>query len=251
MADLIVYVDQSLDLSPNITDPSNEVKRLKLLMGELRRGGLKYKIIPKPWARIIRDASLKDNVLIYGMSKTNERENDYNWLFQIQNVSVNLFGLKSLAEENLSKETILNSNYKALCEIGTAECFFLEYYGFPNSQIIKTPSSNNPAHLEEMILRKRASFSIGIDADVKNNLKLLGQPQDTIIPVAKITDIGIYLAAPKSLRSDLLNRLKVINNNDKTLLIAGDHWCPYNCDEGEENIGILTEVVIEEGVFII
>ncbi len=171
--ELNVYVSTSfLSQQEDESISSKSHKRFIEFLENLDAAKINYKTITLPWVRLTREVKLKDNALIYGITRLEERENDFHWLLSLtleEDNWVKLYGINDPKNKNLTKEAILDKKHTALCEIGTAECKILKQFGFADDQIISNPSSINQAQLELMILRGRVDYVLGFESDVKNN----------------------------------------------------------------------------------
>lgn len=234
---LNIYLSTSfLSQQENESISSKSNKRFNDFLENLEAAKIKYKTTTLPWVRLIREVKLKDNAIIYGITRLEERENDFHWLLSLtpeEDTWVQLYGVNDPKNINLTKEDILDKKHTALCEIGTAECTILKQFGFGDDQIISNPSSTNQAQLELMVLRGRADYVLGFESDVKDNLKALGLEEDAVIPVQKVMELEIYLAAPNSLQPELLAQVKnALKSKLPTLSVLANKFPPF-IDEDE------------------
>jgi len=94
-----------------------EDKQLKgyavdLVKAVMDNAGLKYEITSLPWIRAYKKAAKGENILIFPMGRSEEREEKFNWVGEIIPMSYNLYSMTKnlpvtpLSFEQLKKETI-------------------------------------------------------------------------------------------------------------------------------------------------
>lgn len=211
-ADLIFYLDEAMLMSKFYEETVKSGLKVDDVKRKLTQKGIKFILKKIPWVRIIRESKSKDNYLIYGFSKTEQREPQFYWLTSLHEGverNVNLYSSREIKRLNLSKQDILKSKYKAICKVGKAACNYLKEFGFKPDQISIIPYSTDPANLEQLIIRKRAHFFAGTQAYVEKNLIALGVPLNTISSVFEISTVGLYIVGSKGMNENLLNRVTV------------------------------------------
>lgn len=95
----------------------NEVKgpATDLVKALLESSNFTYSLNLMPWARAYKMAKEQPNVLIYSMSRTKERENEFHWIGLITPVKYKLYGLKTREDLIINSiEDIKNYNVGVL-----------------------------------------------------------------------------------------------------------------------------------------
>lgn len=202
--ELVMFVDIALlDRNKQLTGMQ---QKLSNVIDILTKESISFEILYLPWKRILREAAKIDNALIFDIVKTPARSTSYHWLHILDEDTLYLYGLNKFRTLVESRETAVSHKHKAACEVGTVQCNILKKFGFKHRQILYIPSSSN-SKLEELIFRGRADFMLGYNSTVTRHLIELNKPPNSMAPLLEVSKTVEYLAAPITLRSDLLIRL--------------------------------------------
>jgi polar amino acid transport system substrate-binding protein len=90
----------------------------------MEASGLDYKIELLPWVRAYNMALNRDNVLIYTITRTTERENLFHWIVLLGAAKFYLMGRSGERYEG-SLPQLTAKGYKATCVINDASCEWL------------------------------------------------------------------------------------------------------------------------------
>ncbi len=131
-------------------------KKVRLLM---ERAGLKYEILVMPWSRALRVVAEDPHALIYSLDRTEERETEFRWLIELNQVENGLIGRKGLIPEGFNTAQAISGEYKAVCSMGSSKCELLRQYGFAPGNILRVAGSGSE-NMVNLILRGRAAFAV-------------------------------------------------------------------------------------------
>ena len=166
-----------------------------------------YTITAMPWSRAYNLFLTKDDVIIYPLTRSSDRESKFTWIEKVKQRSYNLIGHIDVNPSQLTKTQIISGKYFALCEGNSFNCNSLADYGFPSENMLRVHGVELDKILK-LVNRGRASFiweglkAVKKIADKDITLK------DKFIPVAGThSTVSDYLAAYK-LKPELLKLLK-------------------------------------------
>ena len=175
----------------------------------LKRAQIDYKLDLVSWQRAYTEAKRDPNVLIYTITRTKERENDFHWVGKIAKSDMSLFRLKSRPEiiinsiEDLKKYIIAapkdDAVHEKLLELGHPTDKIALTYGDKEhlTRLLNRSVDLLPANRFGMKDRFRngrfsgASFS---DLEIVYNLP--------------VSDEGLYLAFSKKTSPELVERAR-------------------------------------------
>jgi hypothetical protein len=120
---------------------------------------LPYSIESVVWGRAMRVVTAEPYTLIYPLTRTPEREDDFDWIKKIDTHTYHLLGKKSFEGQNLTKEQIISGKYFAICQEGTSNCSVLRKFGFPEASIIKV-KAKNIQEMDRVFQEGRGSFTM-------------------------------------------------------------------------------------------
>ncbi len=160
--------------------------------------GIKYHLDLMPWQRILRVASSTTNTLIVSIIRTEVREDNFYWLYQLSTFDDHLITRNTPEMKDITSEKILSGNYKAICSKDAIQCQFLEDFGFPQSRILRI-SGLTDGEVATMVLRGRADFMIDTMEDLEKEFKAKGLDVNRLYKYFKIHSSSAYLAGPKHL----------------------------------------------------
>lgn len=95
---LSVYTEESFPLNYTLSDQgSDEIVGYvtELTIAILENAGVEYKIELVPWVRALNAIDSRENVMVYSMTRSVDRENKYQWIGPTLPINYFLFGLKS------------------------------------------------------------------------------------------------------------------------------------------------------------
>lgn len=208
-AEVTLYVDYTFRLTNSDGSTSDVGLRLERVKSYLTSAKVKFLVHKLPWDRILRESSQNKNSLIFDISKTTEREPNYYWfpLDSIVDRSIYLFARNEEEFRGLSKEEVLEGDRKAICQINTAQCSILKEFGFKNEQIQEISQSASIDNQEQLLIRKRTDYIIGIKQLTAQGVIDDGENPHSIFPLFKLSDGLTYLAANKNIEEELLQKL--------------------------------------------
>jgi len=170
--------------------------------------GIEHEFAMLPWPRALREVEESDNGLIFALLRMPDREARFHWILPLTEAGpMRLYARKNATPVGFSQDTVELLLSTAACEKAAAQCVVLREFGFPRDRILLVPEARDGA-VEQMVLRGRADFMAGFDDAVAGNLARLGYAPDALVPVADLSNVPDYLAAPKMLDTRLLERLQ-------------------------------------------
>ena len=168
--------------------------------------GLEYEIRLYPWARAYTMALTQDNVLIYTIMRTKERESLFHWIVFLGKSEFYLMGRSDKNYESSIPE-LITKKYKAVCVINDASCEWLREAGFPNDLIHEVPDNIESSEIK-MILNGRVDFFVADPVYLNYRLQQIGIPEKRFKKISKIHEGRYYLAAGKQLKQNVLERIQ-------------------------------------------
>jgi polar amino acid transport system substrate-binding protein len=203
------YPPYSYEQEGKITGTSTDI--VKCIMDE---SGLEYKIEVLPWARAYEMALNRDDVLIYNIMRTPERETLFNWIALLGEAKFYLMGR---SEENYeaSLPQLIAKGYNATCVINDAACEWLRNAGFDKNHIEIVPDRMQSSEFK-MVLFKRADFFVADPISLGYRLQQVNIPEQKFQKVLLIHEgQSFYLAAGKRLKPEILERIEKARNRLK------------------------------------
>jgi len=142
---------------------TNEVKAY------LDQVGVPYEIQTTLWSRALNRMLKEPRTLIYPLTRTPEREDEYDWVRQIGSTTFRLLGTKEIAAKNLSKTEIISGKYLAICEATTVNCRMLRNFGFPDEAIVPV-KGRLTQDVIGLVVNGRASFILDDPKFIRQNI---------------------------------------------------------------------------------
>ncbi|WP_417450868.1 substrate-binding periplasmic protein [Kordiimonas sp.] len=172
----------------------------------LDAAGLDYEIRMVPWSRAVLYAGRQDNALIYTITRTPLREEQYDWLVP---VATSNFYLYARADDPrpVTPDALRSGMFSAACVTGDLTCDLLATTGIPEERIVYISDSNTgdfrlvvagraDLYISELAANSRLRHAGGFDLDVtKPTLRLGGKT-------------GFYLASGKHVSPELRSRIR-------------------------------------------
>lgn len=163
-----------------------------------------YSIHLYPWTRAYSKAEQQDNVLIYTLTRTKEREDKFYWFVKLITPTFYIYAKKEL---EIPKDF---KNLKAVCVREDAACNLFAKYGFSvekeNLSIVSDVEGSSEI---KMVLANRVQLFICDSQSLSYRLKQLGLSSSDFKQVAKVKEgEGFYLGASKKLKPEYVKELK-------------------------------------------
>lgn len=163
----------------------------------LRGKGFYFNIDTMIWSRAYNIAKDSSDVLIYPLTRTKEREQDFEWVHKIDEHHFNLLSHVALKANELTKEEITSGKYYAVCEATTSNCHMLRDFGFPDKNIFRI-KGHEVDGVVKRLADGRASFMMenyGIVSDIMARIPELAGKIEKVHNVTVVMED--YLAASK------------------------------------------------------
>lgn len=173
----------------------------------MKEAGLDYEIKIVPWSRAYTHSLKMDNVLIYTLTRTEDREEKFDWLAHLFTPKFYLYGRKDGKQIHDLKE-IKGSGYTTVCVPNDAGCEVLKKAGFADNQIYSSPDLQSDGEIQ-MVLHGRVDFFVSEDNYNVYRFKQLNLPISKIhrnILIAE--DKGFYLAAGRQVKKSIRNKVR-------------------------------------------
>ncbi|MEM7360945.1 MAG: transporter substrate-binding domain-containing protein [Pseudomonadota bacterium] len=170
----------------------------------LARANIESEIQYTPWKRSYQYALTQPNVLIYPIARTNEREEQFEWIGSIIPVSYFLFKLK--ARDDIALEEIYDAKQYTIGVVNKhAHHEYLSGKGFDNFQAV----NNSEQNLRKLLLGRIDLFPLSSGG----LFPLCRQVQidcSQIVPVMALEDFsdGLYMAFSKNSDSAAIEQIK-------------------------------------------
>ena len=169
--------------------------------------GVPYTWVIQPWSRLYREVQNASDALVYNLLRIEEREDKFHWLLKIQEQELYLMTRNEAGMRDLTLETILAGEYRAVCDHSSAQCRILEKIGFPEGRILKSPSGVEHSDLAKLVISGRADFMVSNKQELLDEMTEVGLEPDQLFQLFKVYSTATYLAAPKSISAGLLEQL--------------------------------------------
>lgn len=178
-----------------------------------------------PWTRAYSKAEVQDNVLIYTLTRTKEREKKFHWLVKLTTPTFYIYAKKDL-ELPRDLKKMAQGKLKAICVREDAACDLFAKFGFsPEKENLVVVSDVEGSSEIKMVLANRAQFFICDSLSFNYRLKQLGLSPLDFRQVLKVKEgEGFYLGASKKLNEKYLKVLRQtiakLKNSGKSLTIS-------------------------------
>jgi len=176
----------------------------ELIVAVMEESGLSYELNMVPWARAMNSINKSSNVLVYSMSRSTAREENYHWIGEIWPAKIFLYGHRDrLGQLPLSRESI-----KKLwigTPRGSVTREYLQDNGFENIVAVKTM-----ADYIRLLDRDRIDLFPFMDFSVNMTARRQNFDPEKLVSVMELTDIPVYLslAASKTMEKRTVKRLQ-------------------------------------------
>ena len=179
---------------------------VKTIMDE---SGLEYSINLYPWARAYMMVQNKNNVLIYSLTRTKEREESFVWLAKLHTP---VFYLYSRSGKRFDPAGVRSGKYKAVAIRDDISCVWLRELGFSEAAGTLLLTSDYERSAEVMMVKHgRADFFIGEPQYTSARILMAGFAESDFCKVLKIGNTnseGFYLAAGKNADPAMLKKIE-------------------------------------------
>jgi polar amino acid transport system substrate-binding protein len=205
---------QNLRIVTEEYPPYQTVENGKLVSGTsynlvkemLKRSHLKSRIELLPWARAYTVATTEDNVLIFSMARSEERENLFHWLYRFEALTYNFYALSERQDLQVKElSDILGHTIVAVRD--SFEANSLLNMGFvENKNLILTV---NYKEAWQMLMLKRAELTYANQL-FEDEIFQTNVGEQTLF--SKIFNLGetseLYIAASANTDESILSKLK-------------------------------------------
>jgi polar amino acid transport system substrate-binding protein len=179
---------------------------------------LDYTIKLIPWARAMHHVANDDNALIYTLTRTPDRDLNFDWLVPLAPSNFYLF-TRADETRSVTLQTLRAGMFRAVCVSKVLGCNMLRWTGMPNENIV-TIYGNETADFK-MVIAGRADIYVSDVAVNELKRKAEGFNPAMTKPVMRIEGkIGFYLAS--GLKVPDVVRARIVNTH-KTLVQKGEY----------------------------
>jgi polar amino acid transport system substrate-binding protein len=208
---LSVYTEESFPL--NYTDKQHKSGPIvgyatELIQAILEHAKIGFHIEMVPWRRAIQAIDSRENVIVYSMTRSPERENKYQWIGKVLPLDYYLYGLKS--KFALLPKTIEEARALKIGIVrGDVTNDYLPAQGFNNLTNVSEPS-------RQLQMLKRGRIDLfpfnaqGIGPIIERN----NFDTDDFIGILRLDSIstGVYLALSNQTSAAVFQRLQASYN---------------------------------------
>lgn len=185
---------------------NNQVKgsSTKIVRKVLKEAGLTSSIQVLPWARSYAMAQHQENVLIYTINRTPERESKFKWLGMVNAISQNSFMYKLKSNNKVTVNSIEDAKkYSVGVSLGSVNHEKLKSEGFEK---ISAVSQLNQSI--KMLLRNRVDLIVGSYPILSEEFKKLGEPISSIEMQISFRESRPYMAISNNTSDQLVNKIR-------------------------------------------
>lgn len=191
---------QYLDDNKRLTGYSVEVvEALMSISGDA------YKVTLMPWARAYKTVQTTPDALLISVARSQEREQDFDWVGNLRDERLFLWGFKETFSEPVDDISQL-VKYDIATTIGSSHDQYLQSIDFPGNY-----RAVDVEHGMMMLKQKRVHLIFGSAAGMKDRCMRIGITFDSLRPVLEIkalqTELSIALNTDSA--PELLNRLVI------------------------------------------
>lgn len=165
---------------------------------------LSYQLVSQPWTRSLRQLEKDERVLIYPLSRTQDREEDYEWIAPLFRLEIKTFGLM---RDSVNID-ITEESYKFACIKTTINCLAVRSLNIQESSISEL-SNINISQLVNMVVYKRVDFIMMTEIEFAFALKSLNLAPSLFTKFPNYQYAATdYLAARKGFDAIVIKKLK-------------------------------------------
>lgn len=174
----------------------------KLVEQVMAETGLPYKIRVEPWSRVIRNAQIEKNSLLYSLVRTEARSKKFDWLVPLTHEEFYLIGYKS-DKRSVTDTAIKAGDFSAVCMQDDISCALLRSAGFPAASLIQFSSLGGTGNAASLMMSGRADFYPGTRHRYKNVLRKVGLDADIVELKKLLGNVYLFLAAGKQVTPEI------------------------------------------------
>lgn len=178
----------------------------KIVAELLKRANIQSPTEVLPWARAFRIASTEPNVIIFSITRSEERENQFHWLLKLHTLNHSFYALKGRPELDVSStEDLLSRSVVAVTN--SYEANALKEFGFTEG--LNLVQTNNYATAWQMVKKGRADYIYAdefVGNPVFNAMNITPDLFDKKFRIGGSLDL--YVAASIETASDTLELLR-------------------------------------------
>jgi polar amino acid transport system substrate-binding protein len=184
---------------------------LRIVLDEAQ---VSYDIKSYSWTRAFKIAREEPNVLIYSMARTPEREDNFNWLFEIMTLNYFLYGASERANEFKSLDN--SRDYKVAVVAGSVTQKYLEQDGYKNLVL-----AQDYEQLNNLVQRSRVDLIASSEFAIKSFINKFDYEQDYFTPYKPLNyvEIDLYYALSKDSDPRLVDKLLTLFQKNKQKLV--------------------------------
>ncbi|PCJ48172.1 MAG: hypothetical protein COA74_09915 [Gammaproteobacteria bacterium] len=181
----------------------------KIIHKLFKNANLHYQIKSYPWKRALQMVSKQEDVLIYPLSRTENREDDYVWITPLFSLKIKTYGLtKPNATFDITK-----GNHQFACIKTTINCLAVNSLKIPESALSEI-SNISTVQLVKMVAKKRVDFIMMTEIEFEYAIKILNLDRKTFTKIEKYNYVATdYLAASKGFDQDIIEKIKAAVTN--------------------------------------
>jgi polar amino acid transport system substrate-binding protein len=167
---------------------------------------ISYQFQILPWKRALSNVQYKSNTLIFPLSRTPEREDNYSWIIPLHNLKFKIYGLKGTFNEGLID--ITKGNYTFVCAEDTILCSVLRQLGVPESSIVKFGHIDH-TQMIKMVFRQRVNFLLISDNGFDYYPNLMNFNKSLLAPLKNYNfEVVEYLAGSNDFDPLLIKKIQ-------------------------------------------
>jgi len=191
----------------NYLDPENkEIKGgasdiIKAIMDDT---GLKYTLNLLPWTRAYKEAQNNENVLIYSIGRTPDREKKFKWIGEILPIKYNIYGLAKFQSSKPTTIKMIKKRSIGITRNGMMHNY-LQQNGFTNLVFV-----NSYEHSVKLLQRGRIDYFVASSWGIKQFKTKFNLKNTDIVPIHDFADLtaGLYFAFSLQTSDVLVGRVK-------------------------------------------
>lgn len=155
--------------------------------------GLSYEIRVIPWVRAMKRIREEENSLIYTITRTEERETQFDWLVPLAKANFHLYARRE-DQRTFTIDNLKAGKYSAACVAADLTCLFLKNMGVPENRIVQIPDSRTGDF--RLVVVGRVDLYMSEMLTNKYMRRKEGFSHFIVKPVIKADlDMGFYLAS--------------------------------------------------------
>ncbi|MBL4680448.1 MAG: transporter substrate-binding domain-containing protein [Pseudomonadales bacterium] len=180
----------------------------ELVKAVMNESGFNYDIKLVPWARAVRAIDTRENVIVYSMARSPDREDKYHWIGEIWPGTIVLYGLKEKFTP-IPKSIDEIKHLRVGISINSVAGNYLQVNGFTQLYSVKSTNYLKLLQRGRIDLFPFIDFSMVLIADRE------GYDRDKIVAVLKMSEISMPLsiAASKQTKPEIVSRLRKAYKN--------------------------------------